>query len=252
MALSPGRRPFEESMRSKQCVVVLATVAFMFTVGCTRSLEVKYQPGFAAGAVAKPAAKERVAIVDLTDVRSWVDKSDEASKTFFAKGGPWKFGLTVNGNDFTPIATVVQTLFVEDFKAAGYDAFAAKAITPGVYSISGKVMVFEFENETGVFTVTSRRSVSLALTITGKDGTKLVEDSLFTENDREGEGMGVLHSTNVDKLLHGPFKKVVAQVVTKLQSKLVAAGPTEIHVSVNGVPVQGDWTPASTRLVASR
>jgi hypothetical protein len=238
-------------MASRQQLLTMVAAAAVLTTGCTRSLEVKYNPGFAASAGLKAQAKERVAIVNLTDARSWVDKSDEQTKAYFAKSGAWKFGLTYEGKEFVPVATVVQSLFVADFKSAGFDAFAAKEITPGAYSISGKIMVFEFENEAGAFTVTARRSVSLALTITGKDGTKLVEDSLFTENDREGEGMGVLHSTNLDKLLHGPFKKVVGQVITKLQAKLVASGPVEIHVSVNGQPVRGDWDAAPVRLAAN-
>ncbi len=229
----------------------MVAAAVVLTTGCTRSLEVKYNPGFAPSAGIKAQAKERVAIVDLTDARSWVDKSDEQSKTFFAKAGSWKFGLTYDGKDYVPVAKVVQSLFVEDFKSAGFDAFAAKEATPGAYSISGKVVVFEFENEKGVFTVTARRSVSLALTITGKDGAKLAADTLFTENDREGEGMGVMHSTNLDKLLHGPFKKVVGQVITKLQAKLVASDPVEVHVSVNGVPVQGDRDAAPVWLAAN-
>ena len=114
-------------------------------------------------------------------------------------------------------------------------------------------MTFEFENETGVLTVTSRRSVTLALTLSGKNGSKLVDNQLFSENDRENEGLGVLHSTNADKLLNRAFKKVVGDVLTKVRPYLAADGGVNVSVTLNGVPVRGDWnmvSPAS-RLAAN-
>jgi hypothetical protein len=226
-------------MDFKQLTITMLSAVLLLTAGCTRALEVKYRPGFAEDDGLKAKAKERVAIVVFKDERAWVDKADARTLSFVAKQGSWKFGLEYEGVDYVPVSTVIQALFVEDFKAAGYEAFAAKEAAPGAYSISGRIMVFEFENEIGFVTVTARRSVSLALTISGKDGEKLAEDFLFTENDREGEGMGVMHSTNLDKLLHGPFKKVVAQVLNKLQAKVVESGPTELRVTLNGLPLPG-------------
>ena len=86
----------------------------------------------------------------------------------------------------------------------------------------------------GLLTVTSRRSVTLALTLTDRKGAKLVDEQLFSENERENEGMGVMHSTNVDKLFNHVFKKVVGDVLAKLQPQL---GGSAVRVSVNGVPV---------------
>jgi hypothetical protein len=41
-----------------------------------------------------------------------------------------------------------------------------------------------------------------------------------TETDRRGEGLGVLHSTNVDRLMNTVFRQVVTQVVEQVAAKL--------------------------------
>jgi hypothetical protein len=63
---------------------------------------------------------------------------------------------------------------------------------------------------------------------------KLVDELLFSQNDRENEGMGVMHSTNMDKLFNRVFKKVVGDVLTRLQPRLAGS---DVRVSLNGAPV---------------
>jgi hypothetical protein len=96
---------------------------------------------------------------------------------------------------------------------------ARKAGTTHV--LGGRILAFEFVNETGVWTVDSRRAVSLALTLASAARAPVFENKLLTENDRENEGMGVLHSTNVDKLVNGVFKKVLTQLVLQVSQTLV-------------------------------
>lgn len=227
---------------SKLGFVALSASLFLVT-GCTRSLMVNYTGGFDGNSTIRAASKQKVAIFPFTDERSWVDKSDAQSQSFVGKAGPWKFGLTYGQRDYVPVSSLLQSLFIDEFTAAGYDAFAAEKAVPGSsYALSGRIMTFEFENEKGLLSVTSRRSVTLALTLASKDGSKLVDNLLFSENDRENEGMGVMHSTNADKLLNRAFKKVVSDVLSKLRPQLVANDTIDFRVTLNGIPVQGNWS----------
>lgn len=229
-------------------------VSMLLAAGCTRSIGVNYVNGFDGHPEVKAASKQTVSILPFVDERSWVDKSNEQSRSFVAKGGAWMFGLTYGQKEFVPVSSLVQTLFVDEFNAAGYDAAACTEASPDSnYVLSGRIMTFEFENETGVVTVTSRRSVTIALTLSSKNGNKLVDNLLFSENDRENEGLGVLHSTNADKLLNRAFKKVVGEVLTKLRPYLAANSHVNVAVTLNGVPIQGDWNMAypASRLAAN-
>jgi hypothetical protein len=219
---------------SLKSAAVVALVSAGVLSGCTRSLEVKYAPGFDQNAAVRAQSKQKIAIVPFVDGRAWVDAADAQTQSFVAKQGAWKFGLTYGDQEFVPVSTVVQRLFVDEFTAAGYEAVAAEQPATDAFTLSGKIVTFEFENETGFVTVTSRRSVTLALTLTDRKGAKLVDELLFSENDRENEGMGVMHSTNMDKLFNRVFKKVVGDVLTKLQPRLAGSA---VRVSLNGVPV---------------
>lgn len=217
------------NLKSLAALTLLSSAVLLS--GCTRSLAVKYDAGFKDS----PAVpKQKVAILPFEDGRPWVEAGNEKSPSFIGQQGAWRFGITYGDQEYVPVSTVVQSLFVDEFKAAGYDAFAAAQPAPAAYTLSGKIVTFEFENETGVFTVTSRRSVTLALTLTDRKGAKVVDGLLFSENDRENEGMGVMHATNVDKLFNRVFKKVVGDVLAKLQPQLAGSA---VRVSVNGVPV---------------
>ena len=169
------------------------------------------------------------------DKRSWIDATDSKGLSYIAQQGPWKFGLTHEGREFVPVNELLQSLFVTELQNAGFqakplDGTASKQSRPQFtqfaqqagmdYALGGEILVFEFVNEEKFFTVTSRRAVTLALYVVRvRDGQSVV-DSTFTELNREGEGMGVLHTTNADKLLHGPFKAVVEKVIAEVAQKL--------------------------------
>lgn len=225
-------------MKLGKIAVALAVV--LAATGCTRSLEAKYAGG-ADPALAAPskAVAQKIAVVPFADERAWVDKEDDQSRSYIAKQGAWRFGLTFEGQEFTPVSTLVQKLFVTELKAAGYDAVAAPAPVQGAaYNLSGRIVTFEFENETGVVTVTSRRAVMLALTLTDRQGKPVLDNQLIGDSDRENEGMGVMHSTNVDKLLNRVFKKVVNNVLGQMKSRLAGLGYGEIRITLNGMPLQ--------------
>ncbi|HLO64795.1 MAG TPA: hypothetical protein VK165_17685 [Azonexus sp.] len=219
----------------------MLSLAVLAAAGCTRSLDVKYAGGFDQASGVKTTSLKKVAILPFNDERAWVDKADEQSRSYIAKQGVWKFGLTFEGKEYTPVSGLLQTLFVSEFKAAGYDAVASASPSSDVaYNLSGRVVNFEFENETGLVTVTSRRVVTLALSLTDSTGKSVLDNQLFSENDRENEGMGVMHSTNADKLMNRALKKVVTDVLIRLKPQLASRDNIDFRVTLNGIALHQD------------
>lgn len=214
----------------------MLALAVLAAAGCTRSLDVKYTRGFDQASGVQTSSLKKIAILPFSDERAWVDKEDEQSRSYIAKQGVWKFGLTFEGQEFAPVSGLLQTLLVSEFKAAGYDAVASALPSPDVaYNLAGRIVNFEFENETGIVTVTSRRIVTIALSLTDSTGKSVLDNQLFSENDRENEGLGVMHSTNADKLMNRALKKVVTDVLTHLKPKLASRDNVEFRVTLNGI-----------------
>jgi hypothetical protein len=187
--------------------------------------------------IAGMRVKTALQVPDFLDLKN-IRQEDDKSRSFIAKQGSWRFGLTFEGQEFVPVSTVVQKLFVSELKEAGYDAVSAqKPISDAAYNLSGRIVTFEFENETGIVTVTSRRAVMLSLTLTDKQGKPVIDNQLIGDSDRENEGMGVMHSTNMDKLMNRVFKKVVTNVLGQMKAKLASSGGAEIYITLNGMPV---------------
>lgn len=215
--------------RSAVLGLMLATVALS---GCTRALKADYRAGLE---VPKTATVDTLGVARFVDDRAWVSGDDEKSASFIALQGPWKFGISPDGKIYQPVTEFIQDITVKEFKTAGVNATALKDQAPTntaqmaelarksgtSHVLGGRILAFEFVNETGMVTVESRRSVSLALTLASAGRGPVFENKLLTENDRENEGMGVLHSTNVDKLVNGVFKKVLTQVVLQVSQTLV-------------------------------
>jgi hypothetical protein len=80
-----------------------------------------------------------------------------------------------------------------------------------------------------VWTVTSRRAVTLEINLLQARSGDLVLDTTISQLDRQGEGMGVRHSTNVDRLMNTVFRQVVTQVIEQVAAKL-ALDPHDVHV----------------------
>jgi hypothetical protein len=226
----------------------LLVVVMPLASGCTRSIEMTYTPSLYRLPQADAWKGIKLGIARLEDRRSWIDRSDVQSLSYFMHESPWRFGLTHKNKDYTPVATIIQDLFVDEFTRAGVDASAidrvlTKDAVPAMreageqarvaHVLGGRIHVFEVVNETHLFTVTSRRAITLEIHLTHVAGGTLALDSTVTFNDRRGEGMGVLHSTNVDRLMNTVFRQVVTQVVEQVAAKL-ALDPRDVHVRVTG------------------
>jgi hypothetical protein len=223
-------------------VVLLAVVAIS---ACTQSLEMTYNP--AAYQLPQPNQLRSVTlgIAKFEDRRSWINRSEAQSLAYVMQQGPWKFGLTYQGKDYVPVQDFVQMIFVDEFTRAGVEEVKAipevltKDTVPTMqtaaeqnrvaYLLGGRIHVFEIVNETGVWTVTSRRAVTLEITLLQASSGNLMLDATVSQLDRRGEGMGVRHTTNVDRLMNTVFRQVVTQVIEQVAAKL-ALDPRDVHV----------------------
>lgn len=220
--------------------------ALMLAAGCTRSIEYVYQSEMKPLSDAGKLSGVTVGIAKFDDKRSWLEPGNEKSASFIAQQGTWKFGLDHKGQNFAPVARIVQDIFVDEFGRAGIKAKAidevvskknqnvAKSVgeKSGVdYVIGGEITVFEFVNETGVWTVTARQSVILSVLLQSARDSRVLMDENFAESNRKNEGVGVAHTTNVEKLMNGAFKTVVQNVIERTASKL-ALGPEQVRVKV--------------------
>lgn len=223
-----------------------ALVALAAISGCTRSLEMTYTPSLYRLPQADQLRGIGLGVAKLEDRRSWVDRSELQSQGYVMQSGPWRFGLTYQKQEFVPVADLLQSLFVDEFVRAGIDAkpivqVLTKDSTPALraageqhgvaYVLGGRVHVFEIVNEQGFWTITSRRSVTLEINLVQVRSGDLVLDATLTQTDRRNEGMGVLHSTNVDRLMNTVFRQIVTQVVEQVAAKL-ALDPRDIAVRV--------------------
>ncbi len=218
--------------------ITILILAIMMLGGCTRALVATYEPGVELEK--NGISGEKIAVYQFEDSRSWVDLNDEKSKSFIGKQGSWKFGLKYENIEFHPVSLILQDVFIKDFREIGVDAYKGEGSSSPSYSLKGKILNFDFENETGLWTVTSRRHVSLALTLTDMEGNALFDNELFNEVSRENEGMGVMHSTNVDKLMKEALKNVVVSVINRTNTELSYLGLKNISVSLNGVIIDMD------------
>jgi hypothetical protein len=215
--------------------------------GCTRSIEMTYTPSLYRLPQADQWKGIKVGIAKLEDRRSWIDRTELQSLGYFMQQSPWRFGLTYKSKEYAPIATIIQDLFVEEFTRAGIEAspidrILTKEAVPAMreageqarvaYVLGGRIHVFEVVNETGMFTVTSRRSITLEINLAQVASGTMALDSTVSYNDRKGEGMGVMHSTNADRLMNTVFRQVVTQVVEQVAAKLML-DPRDVHVRIS-------------------
>jgi hypothetical protein len=233
--------------RSWQVVVGVLMIAA--SVGCTRSIDVGYTPSLYRLPRADALRGVVLGIGRLEDRRAWVERSDPESQGYFMQNGPWRFGLTYKDRAYIPVAELAQALFVDEFTRAGVEARAVPEVLTkeglaamraagekhgAAYTLGGRILVFEVVNEQGFWTVTSRRAITLEINVVQVRTGEVAFDSSVTHNDRQGEGMGVMHSTNVDRLMNTAFRQVVTQVVEQVAAKL-ALDPRDIDVRITMV-----------------
>jgi hypothetical protein len=175
-----------------------------------------------------------------------IDRTEPQSLGYVMQQGPWRFGLTYKGQEFVPVGDLVQVLFIDEFGRAGVETKAiAQVLTKdsvsamraageqaGVgYVLGGRVLVFEIVNEDKFWTIVSRRSVTLEISVVHVTSGAAILDTTVAQTDRRDEGMGIRHSTNVDRLMNTVFRQVVTQVVEQVAAKL-AVDPRDVNVRV--------------------
>lgn len=222
-------------MKKMNYLVAIGLVVVAFLTGCTKSLDVAYQTDATRLSNATALEKYSLGVAKFEDKRAWVEEGDVKSESYVAMQSPWKFGLTYKETDYMPVKDILQDLLVQELTKAGFKAKALDKVISktniqsikelGIdqasdYVLGGQLLAFEFVNDTGVWTVTSRRSATLNLNLFDGKNSDVLVDTVITETDREGEGMGVMHSTNVDKLMNRVFRKVVQQVIQKTADKV--------------------------------
>lgn len=220
-------------------------IAALALAGCTQSFPTSYQAGQGLTAVSPPRSQS-IAIARFEDKRSFAQRNDPKAASYVGVQSPWMFGLTHKGKAYIPVSELVQDLFVTEFQAVGLKAVAADLTSadPGAlqeaalaartdYALGGQILVFEFANDAGVWTVTSRRSVTMTITLMPARGEAAFRNATITSSDAENEGMAVLHTTNVSKLMNGTFRNVLNQAIAAVAEKL-AMLPSRIEVRVAG------------------
>lgn len=229
--------------------LVTGLLAVAALSGCTRSLEMNYSPALYRLPQADQLKGIGLGVGKLEDRRPTIERDDVESLAYVMRAGVWKFGLTHQGRDYVPVADLVQTLFVDEFKRAGIEAKAIpKVLTKdkstemreageqagAAYVLGGRVLVFEVATDMGMWTVTSRRSITLEINLVRvKDGDAVL-DNTVSLTDRE-EAMAIAHTTSVDKLMNNVFRRAVTEVVEKVAAKL-ALDPRAVDVRVTVVP----------------
>ena len=225
-------------------IAMLVSLAVAFS-GCTRSLEMTYNPAAYRLPQSEGLRGVALGVAKFEDRRAWLDRTEPQSLGYVMQQGSWKFGLTHQGKEYIPVQDVVQAILVDEFKRAGLEQVnpipdvLTKDAVPAMrtaaeqrrlgYVLGGRIHVFEIVNEVGFWTVTSRRAVTLEIHLLQASSGGLALDTTVSQLDRQGEGMGVRHSTNVDRLMNTVFRQVVTSVVEQVAAKL-ALEPRDVRV----------------------
>jgi hypothetical protein len=211
--------------------------------GCTRSLEMNYAPSLYRLPQAEKLKGIALGVAKPEDRRPTIVQADPDNLTYVMRQGAWRFGLTYKGQDFVPVADLVQTLFIEEFTRAGVESkpvakilakdkladMRAAGQEAGVpYILGGRVLVFDITNDVG-WTVTSRRSVTLEVTLVRVQSGDITFDNVVSAGDRDESAWGISTASSVDRLMNSAFRQVVTQVVEQVAAKL-ALDPRDVHV----------------------
>lgn len=223
--------------------VTMGLLALAALPGCTRSLEMTYSPALYRLSQADRLKGVTLGVAKPEDRRASVVQADPDNLTYVMRQGAWRFGLTHKGQEFVPVADLIQALFVEEFTRAGVESRPiAKILTKdqvadmraageqaGVpYVLGGRILVFEITNDVG-WTVISRRSVTLEVTLVRVQSGEIAFDNVVSAANRDESAWGITHESSVDRLMNNAFRQVVTQVVEQVAAKL-ALDPRDVHV----------------------
>lgn len=212
--------------------ILISSFALMAATACTNAIDARYEAGMELEE--NHLSGETIVVHRFDDERPLISPDHEEANSFVARQGAWKIGLKYEGQEFPPVSSVLQDVFMREFEAVGMTAVAGETAQEGAYSLDGRILEFGFNNNAGIVTVESSRRVSLELTLTDAQGKPVFVDRAFNSADRENEGMAVAHTTNVEKLMSGRLKEVIEEVVERTNRELAAVGVELREVTLNG------------------
>jgi len=76
--------------------------------------------------------------------------------------------------------------------------------------------------------------VNINISLFNASGALVDGPSNFVNNITANEGMGVMHSTNIDKLFNETLKPVMKRVVERVQNRVAGLTSLKVNVAVNG------------------
>lgn len=216
--------------------ILLSFIGIALTMsGCTKSIPVTYDADIARLINADALNKFSLGVAKFEDKRACIDKTDAKSESYVSMQSSWKFGMTYQNKEYMPIKDIVQDIFVREFINAGINAKPIDHILSkqniedilnitkqdkSDYLLGGEILIFEFFDDAGFWTVSSRRTVAINIILVKVNGEEVRLDVAYNETDRENEGMVVLHSTSADKLMNIVVKNVVNKVIQQVSSKM--------------------------------
>lgn len=234
-------------------VFTLFALAATTLAGCTRSMDYEYHPN--TYTVTTPH-KASIGVVRLEDKRSWVEGDNEKSQSYIMSAGLWKFGLTEKDKDYTPVGTIIRDILIEEMTADGLkakpvDQTQGESVADAArknqvdYVMTGDVQAFEVMNESGWVTIDSRRQVNINLSLYNAAGQLVDGPNNYANNAIMNEGMGVMHSTNVDKLFNEVLKPVMKRVIERVQTRVAGVTSLKVNVAINGTVYSHTYNMAS-------
>lgn len=227
---------------SSLIILVLLT---LLASGCTKSIPINYSEGINTQNINVTNDKS-VGIMKFIDNRSISKSGNAKGKSFIATQSPWQFALTYEDEKYCPVNKIVNRIFFSEMQSAGFNVKNIDMVPSNLekqtlinisknesvdYLLGGEILNFEFANDAGVWTVTSRQNVTLSLTLISSTGEEIFTNSTFSDSNSKNEGMGILHSTNVNKLVNVVFKEVLIKVFKELSSK-IAINKENIHLNI--------------------
>lgn len=221
---------------SSHALLLISFIEIILTMtGCTKSIPVTYNADMTRISNAEDIKNFSLGVAKFEDNRTLVYKDDAKSGSYVALQSPWKFGLTYQNKEYMPVKDIVQDIFVKELGNAGINAkpidhVLSKKNLPDMrnitqldktdYLLGGEILIFEFANDAGFWTVTSHSTVALNLILVKVDGEEVRLDATYNETERENEGLVVLLTTNADTLVNKVLKKVVNQVIQQVSAKM--------------------------------
>ncbi len=229
-------------MKKTKCFrwFLMISIGIVFTaMGCTRSLDVAYKMDMASLTGGDTSRKDiAIGIAKFDDLRTdekgkLVKENKPKNESYVADMGAWKFGITYQGKDYSPVKDIIQAIFVDEFKNAGFNAKPIDMVLSKKnkqdfqmvgkknevdYIIGGDIIDFKFRYIDKFFSLTQQRRVSLNI-FSMKQGKEIFLDTYLTETN-EANNVIAIHSINAEKLINIPFRSIVIQVIQNVEAKL--------------------------------